>query len=202
MKPQQNIRSPANPRLQNWLHWKLTQQVLPLFLKGLNSAPLKSLNLHRHTWKSRGVVMWKQMLSVPPGKGKTRRHVLYRKTVTWTRRQEQREMQQRATHATLFLPELSARAKWPAFVRLCTGTGCAVRIYSPGTCGPHLHGHLTSWAAVAALWVCYKQILCAPQFAGTHPRFSWFTLRLGLCFLSSPGCFLSYPCPHCYHQVF
>lgn len=54
MKPQRNITSPANPRLKNWLHWKLTQQVLPLFLKGFNFSQLKSLNLCRHIRKRRG----------------------------------------------------------------------------------------------------------------------------------------------------
>ena len=254
MKAQQNIRLPANPRLQKWLHWKLTQQVLPLFLKGLNSRPLKSLNPCRHMWKRGGVVMWKQMLSVPKGKGKVRSRCVDKGVWTkvcghvvsvlplspamklcslstqsnqplqmlpvltlvpvqgtsWIKKLWLEEQvgtawntQQKATCAVHFLPELSV-GYMSCFCHCVTVPACTVGIDSPGTCAGLPHSHTAVWPTelCGTLYrLATLDILCATRFAGTHSRFSWSTLRLGLCFLSSAGCFPSCPCPHYCWQI-
>lgn len=113
--------------------------------------------------------------------------------------------QQKATCAVLLLPELSEEATWPASVTDATATGCTVRICPPGTHAGPPHRCTDIWPA-KLWWTLYRlamlQIFCAPPFAGRHPCFSRFTLHLGLCLLSSPACFLSCPCPHCYCHVF
>lgn len=121
------------------------------------------------------------------------RHVLDQKDVTWTRRREQHETLS-GRHPKL-LRGINGLFLSPTGQRLTVPWGFTllVPVWASLT-SAQLFDQLSHFINL----LCYKYSV--PLRAGMHPRS--FTLHLGLCFLSSPGCFLSCLCPHCYCQIF